>query len=54
MEDGGSCIGLAKKFFWAFVYEKTGTKFLANPVKWTNRLCSGVVSLESPRSLLKW
>lgn len=53
MEDGGSCIGLAKKFFWAFLYEKTGTNFLANPVKWINRLYSGVVSLESPRSLLK-
>lgn len=53
MEDGGSSIGLAKKFFWAFLYEKTRTNFLANPVKWTNRLYSGVVSLESSRSLLK-
>lgn len=50
MEDGGSSIGLAKEFFWAFLYEKTRTNFLANPVKGTNRLYSGVVPLESPRT----
>ena len=54
MEDGSSSIGLAKKFFGAFLYEKTGTNFLANPVKWTDRLYFGVVSLESPKTLLKW